>query len=115
MQINQSTILLGQNTFDQFPVHIRKANVSALKRIGELFVINAEQMKHSRVQIRDGGLVFYNPVAVIVCLAIHCSGLDLLFSEMQHPNQFLAIPKRLRLQNITSERLNICRNYPYYP
>jgi hypothetical protein len=56
--------------------YIRVAGVSALEAVGELFVIEAEEVEHRGVEIRDGESVFDGGVAELVCGAIHLAAFD---------------------------------------
>ena len=58
--------LLGQNFPHKVPRHIGKPHIPAIMAIGELLVVEAEQMEESSVEVVDGLFVFNGPVAEVV-------------------------------------------------
>lgn len=58
--------ILSQNPPDHLPVDIGKAEVPAAEAVGELLMIEAQQVKDGGVQIVNGQDVLHGAVAVFV-------------------------------------------------
>src|SRR5689334_18730515 len=64
-----------QQLFHDLALHIRQTEVAALETVGELRVIEAEQVQQRRVQVVDVDFVFRGVEAEVVGLAEREAGL----------------------------------------
>src|SRR5258706_13729569 len=67
---------LGENTFHDVPRHVREAEVSSLKLISQLGVVDTQRAQDGRMQIVNVDRIFHDVVAVVVGLADADAGLD---------------------------------------
>src|SRR5438552_978285 len=61
---------LGKNFVHDSSVNIRKPEIAAGVAIGQLLMVEAEQMQHGGVQVVDVDLILHGEVTVIVRLAV---------------------------------------------
>src|SRR5690606_28976665 len=73
----------GQQIVDHLAVNIREAEIPALERIDEPFMIETEDMENGGLKIMNMDRVFGNPVPEFVCRAIAQSALD---AAARHPD-----------------------------
>lgn len=74
----------GQNPFHDLPRHIGKAIVTAIVTVGELFVIEPEQVKDSGVEVVHMHLVFGYTDAGVIGFAIDRSA---FYAAAGHPRR----------------------------
>src|SRR5262245_17783311 len=67
---------LRQNVPDHFPVHVGQPHIAAAETIGKFFVVHAQQVQHSGVEIIDFDLVLDREIAVFVSGPINGAALD---------------------------------------
>src|SRR5579859_6428462 len=67
---------LRQNTLHNVPGHVREPEVSALKLVSQLGVVDAQRPQDSGMQIVNVNRIFHDVVAVVVGLAQADAGLD---------------------------------------
>src|SRR4051794_4412457 len=73
---SQFRISLGEDRLDDFAGDIRQAEVSALRAVRELFVVDAAELEHGGVEVVDVDLVNLCAVAEFVGFAVGDAGLD---------------------------------------
>src|SRR5437868_1939197 len=66
----------GHEALYQFAMHIRETEVAAFRPVGEMGMLDSEQVEHRRVQVMDAHRIADNIVAEIVGLAIDQPGFD---------------------------------------
>src|SRR5581483_1447665 len=65
----------GQNVFDYHPRHIRQPKVSARVAVGELLVIDTQQIENGRVQIVDGDTILDGFESELIGAAVYQAAL----------------------------------------
>src|SRR5262249_53452724 len=76
-----------QDSVDQFAVNVGQSEVTALKAIGQLLVIDAHAMQSGRIEVVDVDRVLDDVVAEIVSLTVADAGLD---AAAGHPDRVAA-------------------------
>ena len=57
-------------------MHIRQSEVTALKAIGELLVVEAEEVQDGGLEVVDVDFVLYDRETEFICLAVTAATLD---------------------------------------
>ena len=67
---------LRQNVGDDFPVDVRETEIASLCSIGQLFVVDPQQMQNCCVQVMDVDRLLGDVVTEIIGFAVNHARLD---------------------------------------